>query len=74
MEPFFSHQGVTRIESMLGGLVTKLVMRLQEYKGTGKVIRLDHALSAFAGDVISGICADNKTMSFLGDTDFAPQW
>jgi hypothetical protein len=74
MEPFFSRQGVTRIEPKLSELVITLVGRLQEYRRTGKVIRLDHAFSALAGDVISNICIDNPQNSFLHDPDFAPQW
>ncbi|CZT49094.1 related to cytochrome P450 CYP3/CYP5/CYP6/CYP9 subfamilies [Rhynchosporium secalis] len=74
MEPFFSRQGVSRIEPKLSELVCTLVGRLQDYRGTGKVIRLDHALSALAGDVISNICMDDPPASFLHDPDFNPHW
>jgi cytochrome P450 len=74
LEPLFSRQGVTRIEPMLAELVVTLFGRLQECKGTGRVVRLDHAFSALAGDVISGVCVDNPQMSLLRDPNFSPHW
>lgn len=74
MEPFFSMQGINRIQPMLDELVLLLVTRLKEYAGTGKVVRLDHVFSALAGDVISNICIDNPASSMLKDPDFNPEW
>jgi cytochrome P450 len=74
MEPFFSRQGVTRMEPKISELVITLAGRLQEYRGTGKVIRLDHAFSALAGDVINNICINDPPTSFLHDPDFNPHW
>jgi hypothetical protein len=60
---------------MLGEVALKLESRLKDLAGTGTVIRLDHALSAFSGDVISRIClGKNNTEEFLDDTNFAPYW
>lgn len=74
MEPFFSKQGINRIQPMLDELVLLLVTRLKESAGTGRVIRLDHAFSALAGDVISNICIESPPAPMLRDPDFAPEW
>lgn len=74
MEPFFSQAGVYRIEIILHDLVLTLVGRLYGYKGTGKVVRLDHVFAAMAGDVVSAICIENPQMSLLNDPEFSPHW
>jgi hypothetical protein len=67
--------GIQRLQPVLGDVALKLESRLQELSGTRTVIRLDHALSAFSGDVISRIClGDKNTNEFLDDPDFAPYW
>lgn len=47
--------------------------RLEAFKGTNVVVRLDYAFAAFSGDVIGRICCEDKE-DFLDDPDFAPQW
>lgn len=74
MEPFFSKTGVARMEHQLQELVTTLVQRLQEYRGTGKVLRLDHAFTAIAGDVVNAICVAKPALSFLRHPEFNPFW
>jgi hypothetical protein len=74
MEPFFSRAGVSRVEPLLHGLVQTLIGRLDEYKGTSKIVRLDHVFSALAGDVVSAICIEDPQMSFLRDAEFNPHW
>jgi hypothetical protein len=60
---------------MLGEVALKLENRLKELSGTGTVIRLEHVLSAFSGDVIGRIClGDKNTNEFLDDPEFAPYW
>lgn len=51
-----------------------MVDRLQEYRGTSKVIRLDHIFSAFTGDVMSAVCVGNPDISLLRHDDFDPDW
>lgn len=74
MEPFFSRSGVSRIEPLLHDLILTLVGRLDEFRGTGKIVRLDHVFSAMAGDVVSAICIENPQVSFLRDPEFNPRW
>ncbi|KAI0812130.1 cytochrome P450 [Xylaria sp. FL0064] len=76
LEPFFSRMGITRLQGMLAEVALHLESRLREFEGQRKVVRLDHALSAFSGDIIGRICLgdvgpDDK---FLNDLDFAPDW
>ncbi|KZL77279.1 cytochrome p450 [Colletotrichum incanum] len=74
MEPFFSKIGITRLEPRLHELTITMVQRLLEFKGTGKVIRLDHVFAAMAGDVVNVVCIANPTMSFLRHPEFNPDW
>lgn len=51
----------------------KFEFRLKSMQGTNTVIRLDHAFSAFSGDIIGKICWENHD-EFLDDPAFAPEW
>lgn len=73
LEPFFSRLGITRLEPTIAEVVGKLVGRFEALKGTRTVIRLDHAFTAFSGDIIGELCCENRK-SFLDDPNFAPQW
>ena len=58
---------------MLAEVVGKLAGRIEALKGTHSVIRLDHAFSAFSGDIIGRICWEGEKES-LDDPNFAPEW
>ena len=73
LEPFFSRMGVSRLQPILAEVVQKLAWRLEALKGTHSVVRLDHAFSAFSGDIIGRICWEGKE-EFLDDPNFAPEW
>lgn len=74
LEPFFSKAGVARFETVLADLTMTMVGRLKEYSGTESVLRLDHVFAALAGDIISCMCIEAPTMSFLRHKDFNPDW
>lgn len=74
IEAFFSRSGISRLEPMLHGLILTLFGRLQEYKGTGKILRLDHVFAAMAGDVVNVVCIEDPKMSFLRHPEFNPDW
>ena len=62
---------------MLAEVALRLEERLRQSKGQNRVIRLDHAFSAFAGDIIGRVCLDSRNAeesSLLDDPDFAPEW
>ena len=51
-----------------------LVGRFEKLRGTGTIIRLDHAFMAFSGDVIGNICCGHDRANFLDDENFSPEW
>ena len=72
-DPYFSRSGVTRLEPTVAQLCEKLIIgRFERLKGTGKVVRLDHAFTAFSGDVISRLCIDDPP-NLVDDPEFAPE-
>lgn len=69
--------GIARLQPMIAEVALRLEERLRALKGQSKVIRLDHAFSAFSGDIIGRIClgsGQSEGDSFLDDPDFAPDW
>lgn len=53
-------------------LYEKLVVRrFESFKGTGNVVRLDHAFTAFSGDAVRRLCIDD-TPNVVDDPEFAP--
>ncbi len=74
LEPYFSRIGVTKLEPMVAEVCKSLVVdRFDSFRGSGKVVRLNHAFTAFSGDVIRRLCMDDPP-SFVDDTDFSPEW
>jgi hypothetical protein len=59
---------------MLAELTEKLNKRFDDVKGTGKVIRLDHALTSYSGDVIQRLCIDHPPNTLIEDGEFSPWW
>lgn len=75
VEPFFSRQNIARIEPMIVEQATILDERLRQISGSGKVVTLEHAIFAFASDVVGRICCETSTIPhLLQEKDFAPQW
>ena len=74
MEPYFSRKGVVRMEPVLKGLITTMVHRLDSFRGTGSVVRLDHVFSAFSSDVITAICVGHNESTSLKHSNFDPEW
>lgn len=73
LDPFFSRMGVSRLQPMLAEVVEKLTSKIEAQKGTTSIIRLDHAFSAFSGDVIGRICWEDKK-DLLDEPDFGRDW
>jgi hypothetical protein len=73
LEPFFSRRGIERVESWISGKAKLLETKLQALNGTGNIVRMDHAFSAYAGDIVGGICCE-ETPGFLDHPEFAPDW
>ena len=74
LDPYFSRSGVNKLEYLVADLTEKLVVdRFQSLKGTGSVVRLDHAFTAYSGDVVSAICIDDPPLLSTAP-DFSPGW
>ncbi|KAI0872423.1 cytochrome P450 [Hypoxylon argillaceum] len=76
LEPYFSKMGVSRLQSMLAEVALHLETRLRQYASTGEVIRLDHAFTAYTGDIIGRMCLDTDDPGdrFLSKDDFSADW
>ena len=73
MEPFFSRAGVTKLEPMVADVAVRFARRLESYRGTRQVIRLDHAYVALSADVVGNICFEN-TSSMIDAPSFGVEW
>jgi cytochrome P450 len=73
VEPYFSRLGVSKVEPLIRECTEKLLARFASFAGTGRIVRLDHAMLAFSGDVIGNICVESPA-ALIDDTDFSPQW
>ncbi|GJC84772.1 cytochrome P450 monooxygenase sdnE [Colletotrichum liriopes] len=60
--PFFSKARVRKLEPMIQERANAVLGRLKGFAATGEVMRLDHALTAYATDIITnyafGLCHD----------------
>jgi cytochrome P450 len=73
IEPYFSRMGVTKVEPLIHDCVAKLVERFAALSGTGQIVRLDHAMLAFSGDVIGALCVESPA-TLIDEEDFSPHW
>jgi cytochrome P450 len=73
IEPYFSRLGVTKLEPFINKAVGKLMKRFESLRETGRIVRLDHAMLAFAGDVIGHVCVEDP-VELMDDEDFSPAW
>jgi cytochrome P450 len=73
IEPYFSRNGVLKLEQLINERVEKLFHKFHELSGTGIVARLDYAFEAFTGDVMQHICIE-KPESLLNSDDFSSEW
>ena len=62
LEPFFSRSGILRLHSLLAGNTENSANRIEEMKGTGLIIRLDHAFLPFRVTLLAS-CAGRKKSS-----------
>ncbi|KAF2706940.1 cytochrome P450 family protein [Pleomassaria siparia CBS 279.74] len=73
IEPYFSRLGINQLEPIIHELVEKFLKRFEALEGTGAVVRLDHAMLCYTGDMISRVCCEDAT-SLLDDKDFSKDW
>ncbi|KAI1419592.1 cytochrome P450 [Xylaria sp. FL1777] len=73
LEPFFSRQGITRVEPIIAAEAWKLDARLLGLSGSGSVVHMDHVLAAMTGDVI-GYISCGMQPGLIEDAGFSPSW
>jgi cytochrome P450 len=73
IEPFFSRPGVTKVEPFINDVIDKLVSRFHSLQGSQRIVRLDHAMFAFAADVVGHVCLEEPA-ELMDDDDFSPAW
>jgi cytochrome P450 len=73
LEPYFSRLGINHLEPTIHGLVEKIIKRFVTLEGTGTIVRLDHAMMCYTGDMISTLCCEDPTY-LLDDENFSPDW
>lgn len=70
LNPFFSKRSIANAAPMMQEKLYKLCARLRrEYKGTGKILRLDWLWGCIAADIIVQYCF-NDGYGFIDATDF----
>ncbi|KAF2965248.1 hypothetical protein GQX73_g8312 [Xylaria multiplex] len=76
LEPYFSRMGISRLQPMLAEVALHLETRLREYTNTSEIVRLDHAFTAYTGDIIGRMCLDTDDPGdrFLSREDFSADW
>jgi cytochrome P450 len=56
LNPMFSKRNITKFEPIVHEKVELLSSGIAAYKGSGRVLSLNNAFNAFAGDVIASYC------------------
>jgi cytochrome P450 len=75
LNPFFSKRMVGKLEPRISSKVEKLCARFRGLAGTGTVIPLHVAASAFTMDVISEYCyGEEGCTNYMDDDAFTPAW
>jgi cytochrome P450 len=69
-QTYFTLDSVARFDPDLDRISSKLVSRLQEYKGTNQPVNLSNAFRSFATDVVTEFAFD-KSYNLLDSPDFA---
>lgn len=70
---YLSKASIQRLEPCIQSVIDRMVSRLQEIKGSGKVINLVDVFGCLTGDII-GQYAFASPYGFLEDPDFSPHW
>jgi hypothetical protein len=73
MNPFFAKQRINQLEPSIQALADKLCSRLDEFKGTGEVLKIRDAYSCFTADVVMDYTT-GSSLNYLDTSDFQPIW
>ena len=70
---FFSKRRIMDYQSMIRSKLKKLIEKLATYNGTDRVVRLDRAFTAFAGDVVDQF-SFARSFDHLDSPDFTKNY
>lgn len=73
LEPYFSKLGITQFEPVIHHLAESFAYKFHKLENTNVVVRLDHAMVCYTGDMISHVCCEDPT-SLLDDENFSVDW
>ncbi|KAL4924594.1 cytochrome P450 [Aspergillus undulatus] len=73
LEPFFSRLSISRIEPLIIEEARLLTDQLESLRKSCHVIRLDHVMSAFVGDVVIKLCSE-KSPEMIRHPEFGKDW
>ncbi|TVY42774.1 Cytochrome P450 monooxygenase [Lachnellula subtilissima] len=73
LAPFFTRRSLESVEVKIAEKAVILDKSLQRFRGLDTAVHLEHAFSAFAGDIICQICCDHPS-DLLNDPAFATYW
>ncbi|KAL5385758.1 hypothetical protein DPSP01_004541 [Paraphaeosphaeria sporulosa] len=73
LEKYLSRQGIMQVEAVIHEKTRLLDERLSAMRGTGSVVRLDQAYSAYLGDITIELTV-GESSRMLEEADFAPEW
>ncbi len=73
LSQYFSKASLQKLEPGVQAQVDKLMSRLYDVKGSGKILNLLDVFACLTGDII-GQYSFAKPYGFLDDPDFAPYW
>ncbi|KAI9367409.1 putative cytochrome P450 [Aspergillus egyptiacus] len=72
-DPFFSRLGITQIEGMILDEIKLLTSRLEAFKNSDRIVKLEHVTAAFTGDIVTRICSE-KSPEMMRHPEFGKQW
>ncbi|KAF4613404.1 hypothetical protein G7Y89_g15483 [Cudoniella acicularis] len=70
---FFSIKSIRRLDHILIFMAEKLCKRIDEYKKSGKPMKIRLAFQCLTTDIVTHYAFD-KTWNFLDSPDFSPEW
>lgn len=73
LEPLFSRRAIDLAQENIWTFAKRVEELFNKAKGTGNVISLNRAFSAFVDDAVSETCF-GKSIGLLEDEDFSPSW
>jgi cytochrome P450 len=73
---YFARKSVASLQPKLAEIAHHLETRLEEYRGSNKVVRLEHVYFAFVGDIITRVLFANEDPDtfLLNVPDFGKDW